>query len=91
MSRKENNNKKTGGKFKVFFVGSVLGGIIGSATALLFAPKEGKKLRKDLTKKCQHLTHQTQDFTESAKDKCMGMLDSMKSLAKKGKKTLKKD
>src|SRR5690606_19594157 len=31
-----------------FFVGTLVGSVIGSATALLFAPKSGKELRGDI-------------------------------------------
>lgn len=38
-----NRNKSTG-----FLLGALAGGIIGSVTALLLAPKAGKELRQDL-------------------------------------------
>lgn len=59
-----------GGKVKGFMIGSLLGGLIGSGITLLFAPREGKKMRRELSKKYHKLSDQAHDFYENMSDKC---------------------
>jgi gas vesicle protein len=40
---------------KWFFISFLLGGVVGSAIALLYAPESGKHLRKDISKKTNEL------------------------------------
>ncbi len=40
--------EKDGINTKDFLIGGLIGAIVGSAAALLFAPKSGKELREDL-------------------------------------------
>lgn len=49
------------GKKNSFILGTILGGTIAAATALLFAPKSGKALQKELS-------HQSEDLLEKAKE-----------------------
>ncbi len=55
---------------KGFFKGVVIGGIIGTITALLFAPKSGEELRADIKKHLDEanteLCHRTQEAKKSA-------------------------
>ncbi|MFD0713917.1 YtxH domain-containing protein [Paenibacillus sp. GCM10027626] len=44
---------------KSFLYGMLAGSIIGSVTALLFAPKPGKELRKDIAEGAQQIGEQT--------------------------------
>jgi len=44
---------------KSFFIGALVGGIVGSVTALLFAPKAGKELRKDIADGAQQVGEST--------------------------------
>lgn len=82
------DRRRSGGGFKAFFVGSVVGGIIGTTASLLFAPKEGQKLRKDLSKKCKKMSCKAQDLAYDARDKCADMLDDVKELAQTTKKKI---
>lgn len=78
------------GKFKVFFIGSLIGGIIGSTTALLFAPKDGKKLRKDLAKKCHKLGDKSEELVCDAREKCEEIMDAMKDFATDTKRKIRR-
>lgn len=85
MSRKRNC-----GGVKVFFIGSLLGGLIGSTTALLFAPKEGKKLRRELAKKCCDISEKAQDIACEAKERCSEVMDCMIDFAEETKKKIRR-
>lgn len=49
--------KKSGAKSFVY--GAIAGGVIGSVTALLFAPKAGRELRKDIADGTQVVSEHT--------------------------------
>jgi gas vesicle protein len=51
----------TTNKIKWYFASFLLGGVIGSALALLYAPESGKHLRRDIKRK-------TNDFIEDGKN-----------------------
>jgi len=44
---------------KSFLIGALVGGVVGSVTALLFAPKAGKELRKDIAVGAQQVGEST--------------------------------
>lgn len=46
-----------------------IGGLIGGATALLFAPTTGKKLRRKISDRAEDLYEDTQEYLEKGKDK----------------------
>lgn len=48
-----------GKQTKGFLFGAIAGGIIGSVTALLFAPKAGKELRQDISEGARKVQEQT--------------------------------
>jgi gas vesicle protein len=73
MSRHRNHGKSG------FAIGAIFGGIVGGLTALLFAPKSGNKLRKDIANRYHDVSgkasemlndvcSQTCDLVEKAKD-----------------------
>jgi len=47
-----------------FLAGAVLGGAIGAAVALLFAPQSGKETRKMIKEKAKDFGNDVQDFKE---------------------------
>lgn len=49
------NRKQTNG----FLLGAIAGGVIGSVTALLLAPKAGKELRQDISARAQKVGQTT--------------------------------
>lgn len=52
-----------------FLKGLLLGGLIGSAIALLYAPKSGKETREDLGKKTDELLNKAREEYETALSK----------------------
>lgn len=52
-----------------FLLGTFIGGLITGATALLFAPTSGKKLRRKISDKAEDLYEGTQEYIEVGKDK----------------------
>ncbi len=47
---------------KGVLIGAILGGAIGAVTALLFAPKSGEELRKDIADKSSEIYDKTSDY-----------------------------
>ena len=64
-----------------FAVGAIFGGIVGGLSALLFAPKSGIKMRKDLTKKYYDVSEKTQDLFEEVCDQATDLADKAKDIA----------
>ncbi|WP_240374584.1 YtxH domain-containing protein [Bacillus piscicola] len=54
---------------KDFFIGSLIGGIVGASAALLLAPKSGRELRSDITEGAQTARERTSEFTSDAYEK----------------------
>jgi gas vesicle protein len=53
------NDKNESG---TFLIGTLIGGLLGTATALLLAPKSGSKLRQDLSDKCCEMSDAVQNW-----------------------------
>lgn len=70
-------------RFKSFSWGVILGGLAAGATALLLAPKSGKKLRKDIKDKYE-------DYTQKGNELCDDVKESGKLFAKDTKKAAKR-
>ena len=60
---------------KGLLVGFLSGAVVGTSAALLFAPKSGKKLRRDINHKAQDLKDDTNEFINSAKEKALSILN----------------
>lgn len=56
-------------KSKNFFIGTLVGGIVGSVAALLFAPKSGKELRGDISQQVQNVTEKTAEIASTITSK----------------------
>jgi gas vesicle protein len=67
-------------KTKKLFISFLLGGAIGSTIALLFAPKSGKLLRNDISRKTNELIEEgkvkTDHLWNNAKEEVGSSLDS---------------
>ncbi len=57
---------------------------IGALTALAFAPKSGKQLRKDFKRGYDDARDTLQDWTEEAKDKVRDATDRVREAAERG-------
>lgn len=56
MGKKDNN----------FFIGTLIGGLVGAATALFLAPKSGRDLRNDLNTQASVVKGKTERWREEA-------------------------
>ncbi|MCD8502657.1 MAG: YtxH domain-containing protein [Bacillaceae bacterium] len=54
---------------KDFFIGALIGGIVGATTSLLMAPKSGKELRNDLVEQAHTMKEKTSSLTSNAIEK----------------------
>jgi len=52
-----------------FLLGVLIGGLIGSVTALLIAPSSGKKLRRKISDRAENLYEDAQEYYNSGKEK----------------------
>jgi gas vesicle protein len=87
--------RKIGGAF-------ILGGLVGAAFALLYAPKSGRETRKDITKTARRIKKETvnlvedavesiNDFADDVKDKVSDIIESGKDLSESAKKEILKN
>lgn len=54
---------------KDFLIGTLIGGFVGAAAALLLAPKSGKELRSDISEQASIAKEKTTKFTATAYEK----------------------
>ena len=73
-----------------FFKGVLLGGIACGITALLWAPKSGKKLRQDIKDKYKHAKKGSQDALEGFCEHSQDLVQDTKKAAKNFLKGFKK-
>ncbi len=64
MGNEKNNDQQI--HAKDFLLGALVGGIVGSLTALLLAPKSGKELREDLLEQTKYVRDKTEYMKEIA-------------------------
>lgn len=57
------------------FKGLLVGGTIASAVSLLFAPKSGKKLRRDIRRKSKKMYRDTEAGIETAQEKASDIVE----------------
>jgi gas vesicle protein len=65
------------GKNKDLLVGAIVGTVIGAVTALLFAPKSGRELRKDIVDGVHQVSEKTQHTAESIADKTKQLAETL--------------
>ncbi|HRE09716.1 MAG TPA: YtxH domain-containing protein [Ignavibacteria bacterium] len=66
---------------KGFLLGLLAGGAIGGLTALLYAPKSGRELRKDIGKKGREVIKETEHYVDNAKTKASEILSESRRKA----------
>lgn len=70
MTKKQTNRQ--------FWLGALVGGIVGGVTALLFAPKPGRELRQDIADGAKHATEKTQLLASQFGDKTGELIEAAK-------------
>ncbi|NQX68223.1 YtxH domain-containing protein [Paenibacillus alba] len=68
------SNEKKG---KDLLIGAVVGGLLGAATALLFAPKSGRELRSDIAGQAQAVSDKTVQIASTVSQKTQGVAKSV--------------
>lgn len=63
---------------KDFLVGTLIGGLVGAAAALLLSPKSGKELRGDLTGGYQTASQKTQEMAKTVSEQTESVLTRIK-------------
>jgi len=77
----------------------LVGGLVGAAFALLYAPQSGRETRKDITKTARRIKKETvylvedavesiNDFADDVKDKVSDIIESGKDLSESTKKEI---
>lgn len=66
---------------KGFAMGIFLGSVIGGVTALLFAPKSGEKMRKDIEIKYNKASDKAQCLMEDICDQTKDLVERAKDIA----------
>lgn len=59
---------------KDFFLGFLAGGVIAGVTALIFAPKSGKELRREIDKKRKMIANEAVEYWDTAKNRAAGIM-----------------
>ncbi len=67
---------------KGFIKGALLGGLIGSVAALLFAPKSGKETQADIKRKALSMKHDLDQTLADLQNDLSGRIDNLKDVAK---------
>jgi gas vesicle protein len=74
-----------GSNTKSFLLGAIIGGAVGAITALLFAPKSGRELRRDIVDSSAEIYDKATDFVQSTvvegKHKAQTIIDAAKRQA----------
>ena len=80
MTEKQSNRK--------FWIGAVVGGVIGGVSALLFAPKSGRDLRHDIVDGAKQATEKTQQIAQQIGEKTTGFIEAAKDKTAELKETI---
>jgi len=67
MDDNRDSHRNEGSKFGPFALGLIVGGAIGAALALLYAPAEGSELRRGMSEKLDDLVDGAKDIIRNAK------------------------
>jgi len=68
---------------KGMLIGFLTGGALGAALALLYAPKSGKELRKDIRDKSDEYLDEAEKYIAEAKDKAIDLINEGKKRSEK--------
>ena len=67
------------GMVKGLAIGILAGGAIGAVLALLYAPKSGKELRKDLKERADNLIEDAEGYAKAARSKASDIMSEAKN------------
>jgi gas vesicle protein len=62
-----------------FFIGTLIGGIIGAGLALLFAPSAGKELRNQITDRTKGLIAEIRNASDSKRIELQERLETLRA------------
>jgi gas vesicle protein len=68
---------------KGLFLGFLAGGIVGAIAALLYAPKSGRELRKDIRYKSDEYSDDVEKYFVEARDKAKDLINDGKKKSEK--------
>ena len=60
-----------------FLLGTLFGATVAGVSALLYAPKSGKEMRKDIEDKAEDAKEAAEDYMDIAKEKGNEMVDTV--------------
>lgn len=66
---------------KGFLLGLLAGGAAGSIAALLYAPKSGRELRKDIRKKSREIINETEQYAANTKNRAAEIISDARKKA----------
>ena len=72
---------ESSGRTTRFVTGVIVGGVVGSLTAMLFAPMSGKRLRRKITTATEDLIEDVNDYVVTGKEKADELLKEGKKKA----------
>ncbi|HET9136880.1 MAG TPA: YtxH domain-containing protein [Candidatus Kapabacteria bacterium] len=61
-------SERSGGSIQTFLLGAAIGGAVGAAFALLYAPKKGKELREDIGSTVDDLSSRFSNLLRKTKE-----------------------
>ena len=74
-------NKNNESSTKDFILGAVFGATVSAIAALLFAPKSGKELRKDIGETTTKTLESTDEYLDLAREKGTKVMHDMEDVA----------
>ena len=72
---------KESDKLNGFITGLLIGGVVGSALAMLYTPFTGKKLRKKISNKTDDIIGDVNDIVDAGKEKAEEVIKESKKKA----------
>jgi gas vesicle protein len=78
---RETNQSRNEGSSSTFLWGALIGGVVGAAAALLFAPKAGRELRSTLGSQADSLMDKTANLKENVVAKSNELVSKTSSIS----------
>lgn len=68
---------------KIFSLGLITGSLLGGMAGLIFAPKSGKKFRRDISRKTKEIINDTNQLIEDSGEKASDVISDVKKKTEK--------